>query len=260
VIPARFDYEAPESAEAAVALLAAGDDARVLAGGTWVVPEMQTGASRPALVVDLRSAELSGIEAAGEAVRVGATATYADLIGSPIVRERLPLLHEMALGITGGWAIRSQGTIGGSLAAARPQSDVPAVLVALGAVAHVASAGGERAVPAAELIAGPMRSGLRPGELLTALEIPVQAGPHGYVKLKRGWSSWPIATAAAVARDGALERLVLGGVAGTPVEVDVATLEPQLGEPWEDELAPAAYRAAVAGPIAARAAAKAMGG
>jgi hypothetical protein len=88
----------------------------------------------------------------------------------------------------------------------------------------------------------------------------VQAGPHGYVKLKRGWSSWPIATAAAVARDGTLRRLVLGGVAGTPVEVDLTTRVPAIGERWEDELAPAAYRAAVAGPIAARAAAKATGG
>jgi hypothetical protein len=87
----------------------------------------------------------------------------------------------------------------------------------------------------------------------------VQAGPHGYVKLKRGWSSWPIATAAALAADGVLTRLVLGGVAGRPVEVQPGAV-PDIAEPWEDELAPAAYRAAVAGPIAARAAVKAMGG
>jgi aerobic carbon-monoxide dehydrogenase medium subunit len=259
VIPSHFAYEAPESAAEAAALLAGGD-ARVLAGGTWVVPELCAGVSQPDVVVDLRRAGLGGIESSEATVRIGATATYADVIGSALVRERLPLLHEMARGITGGWAIRSQGTIGGSLAAARPQSDVPAVLVALGAVAHVAGPAGERAVPAAELLVGPMRTGLRAGELLTALEVPVQEGPHGYVKLKRGWSSWPIATAAAIARDGALARLVLGGVSGTPVEVDATTLAPELVEPWEDELAPAAYRAAVAGPIAARAAAKALGG
>lgn len=259
MIPSHFAYELPGGAGEVVALLAGGD-ARVLAGGTWVVPELHTGVSRPAVVVDLRRAGLGAIEPGDGSVRIGATATYTDLIDSALVRERLPLLHEMARGITGGWAIRSQGTIGGSLAAARPQSDAPAVLVALGAVAHVASADGERSVPSAQLLAGPMRTGLRPGELLTALEIPVQEGPHGYVKIRRGWSSWPIATAAAIAGDGVLARLVLGGVAGTPLEVDVTTLVPELGEPWEDELAPAAYRAAVAGPIAARAAAKAMGG
>jgi carbon-monoxide dehydrogenase medium subunit len=258
VIPTRVDYRLPTSAAEAVELLA-GADARVLAGGTWVVPELGSGASRPQRVVDLRRAGLGSITAGEETVLVGATATYADLLGSALVRDRLALLHEMAGGITGGWAIRGQGTIGGSLVAARPPSDAPAVLVALGAVAHVAGPAGERRVPAAELLAGPMRTGLATGELLTALEIPVQAGTHGYCKLKRGASSWPIATAAAIAAGGRVTRLVLGGVAGTPVDVDPDG-GPEIAEPWEDELAPGAYRAAVAGPIAARATAKAMEG
>ncbi|MEA2180654.1 MAG: aerobic carbon-monoxide dehydrogenase medium subunit [Solirubrobacteraceae bacterium] len=252
-------YEAPASAEDATALLAGGD-ARVLAGGTWVVPELGAGTSTPRVVVDLRRAGLGSISGDGDGVRIGATVTYADLIGSPLVREALPLLHEMARGITGGWAIRAQGTIGGSLAAARPASDVPAVLVALGAVAHVASAGGGRTVPTAALLAGPMRTGLEPDELLTAVEIPAQSGTHGYVKLKRGASSWPIATAAALAQDGVVTRLVLGGVAGTPLEVDVARGVPDIEDPWDDELAPGSYRAAVAGPVAARAMRKAIGG
>ncbi len=259
MIPTRFAYEAPGSAADAVALMA-GADARVLAGGTWVVPELGSGASRPGVVVDLRRAGLGTITEGEGTVRIGATATYADLLGSDLVRERLALLHEMAGGITGGWAIRGQGTIGGSLAAARPASDVPAVLVALGAVAHVASADGERAVPAASLLAGPMRTGLARGELLTELEVPVQAGTHGYVKLKRGASSWPIATAAALAQDGVVTRLVLGGVAGTPVEVGPDGGPPEIGEPWDDELAPGSYRAAVAAPLAARAMRKAIGG
>ncbi len=260
MIPTHFAYQAPGSADEAVALLAGGR-ARLLAGGTWVVPEMGAGTSRPDVVVDLRRAGLGAIEERDGSVRVGATATYADLIASAVVRERLPLLHEMAGGITGGWAIRGQGTVGGSLAAARPASDVPAVLVALRAVAHVAGPDGTRAVPAAGLLAGPMRSGLGPQELLTALEIPVQPGTHGYVKLKRGASSWPIATAAALAQDGAVTRLVLGGVAGTPVEVDVAAGgSPAIDDPWDDELAPGSYRAAVAAPVAERAMRKALGG
>jgi aerobic carbon-monoxide dehydrogenase medium subunit len=259
VIPSHFAYEAPGSAEEAVALLAGGQ-ARVLAGGTWVVPELGSGVSAPRVVVDLRRAGLGAIAEREGTVVVGATATYADLIGSALVRERLPLLHEMAQGITGGWAIRGQGTVGGALVAARPQSDAPAVLVALEALARVTGPDGERAVPVADMLAGPMRTGLRAGELLTALEVPAQRGPHGYVKLKRGASSWPIATAAAIARDGALQRLVLGGVSGTPVEVDVTTRVPEIGDAWDDELAPAVYRAAVAGPIAARAAAKATEG
>jgi aerobic carbon-monoxide dehydrogenase medium subunit len=258
VIPHAFAYAAPTGVEDAVALLAE-PGARVLAGGTWVVPELGAGTSRPRLVVDLRRAGLGAIDADGTAVRIGATATYADLIASPVVEERLALLREMALGITGGWTIRGQGTIGGSLVAARPASDVPAVLVALGAVAHVAGGGGTRTAPVAELLVGPMRTGLAPGELLTALEIPVQGGTHGYVKVKRSAGSWPIATAAAIAQDGVVTRLVLGGVAGTPVECGPDGA-PAIDDPWEDELAPGAYRAAVAGPVAARAMRMAIGG
>jgi carbon-monoxide dehydrogenase medium subunit len=261
VIPTRFAYEAPQGADEALAILAEAAAPRVLAGGTWVVPELGSGASRPDVVVDLRRAGLGTIGEGVGTVMVGATATYADLIGSALVRERLPLLHEMAGGITGGWTIRGQGTVGGSLIAARPQSDVPAVLVALGAVAHVANAEGGRTVPVSALLLGPMRTGLARGELLTSLELPVQTGTHGYVKLKRGASSWPIATAAAMAQDGVVTRLVLGGVAGTPVEVgaqDGAATE--IEDPWDDELAPAAYRVAVAAPLAARARRKAIGG
>ena len=153
----------------------------MLAGGTWVVPELGSGVSRPDVVVDLRRAGLGAITEGEGTVVVGATATYADLIGSALVRERLPLLHEMAGGITGGWAIRGQGTIGGSLAAARPQSDVPAVLVALGAVAHVASAAGGRAVPVAGLLAGPMRTGLRARR---AADRAGAAGADGHARLR----------------------------------------------------------------------------
>ena len=115
VIPTRFAYEAPGGADEAVAILGGAAEPRVLAGGTWVVPELGSGASRPDVVVDLRRAGLGTIAEGEGTVMVGATATYADLIGSALVRERLPLLHEMAGGITGGWAIRGQGTIGGSL-------------------------------------------------------------------------------------------------------------------------------------------------
>ena len=102
-------------------------------------------------------------------------------------------------GITGGWAIRGQGTIGGSLVAARRQSDVPAVLVALGARGPRRERGRRaRACPWPGCSPGRCGPACARGELLTALELPVQTGTHGYVKLKRGASSWPIATAAAV--------------------------------------------------------------
>jgi carbon-monoxide dehydrogenase medium subunit len=273
MIVADARYVAPASVEEAVALLSADPTARILGGGTWVVPELSTGASRPGTIVDLRRAGVGEI-LRGVDVFVGAMATYADVLAA----DEVPLLTLMAGGITGGWTIREQGTIGGSLAAARPSSEVPAVLAALGAVAVVWGPDGERRLPAADLVTGALQTGLAHEEVLVALAIPpAPAGQRaGYRKLKRGASSWPIATAAALVTLDAVgvctaATLALGGVAAIPLLVDVAAdlvgaaptperiaaaaarAGAAVVEPWEDVLAPGAYRAAVAAPIARRA-------
>jgi CO/xanthine dehydrogenase FAD-binding subunit len=273
-----FTYSAPTNVAGAVELLATDPEGtRVLGGGTWVVPDLNRGIIAARHVVDLRRAGLSGIQESDGIVRVGATVTYAGLLASPVVRRRAPLLQEMAAGITGGRQITLHGTIGGSAAAARPQSDVPAVLVSLEADVLVLGPDGERRLSAADLFVTAMGTSLQPGEIITAFELgTAREAAHGYVKLKRGGSSWPIATASAqLALD---ERgrctdvsLVLGGVAATPVRVDltadlldeVATDEAlaaaartaarSVPEPWGDVLASARYRAAVVEPVARRA-------
>jgi carbon-monoxide dehydrogenase medium subunit len=275
VIPHGFEYVAPSSVEGCVAALA--DGGRVLAGGTWVLPELSRAESRPGRLVDLRRAGLRGITAVTGGLSLGPMTTYADLLASPLVAEHAPMLATMAGGITGGWALRSQATIGGSLMSARPSSDVPGALVAGGALARVAGPDGERTVPVAELLTGAMRTSLAPGELLTGLEVPSTTGAGtGYVKLKRGGSSWPIATAAAVLHLDDVgvctaAVLVLGGVSATPVRVDAAAVlvgrvpdaaalteaaaraAAAVTDPYDDVLAPGSYRAAVAGPVARRA-------
>jgi carbon-monoxide dehydrogenase medium subunit len=275
VIPHGFEYVAPSSVEDCVAALT--DGGRVLAGGTWVLPELSRSESRPSRLVDLRRAGLRGITAVPGGLSLGPMTTYADLLASPLVAEHVPMLVTMAGGITGGWALRSQATVGGSLMSARPSSDVPGALVAGGALARVAGPDGERVVPVAELLTGAMRTSLSPGELLIGLELPATTGGGtGYVKIKRGGSSWPIATAAAVLRcdDAGVctsAVLVLGGVSATPVRVDAAAVlvgrvpdaaalaeaaaraAAAVTDPYDDVLAPGSYRAAVAGPVARRA-------
>ncbi|MCW2809085.1 MAG: hypothetical protein JWQ93_3040 [Marmoricola sp.] len=274
-----FAYLAAGSLEEAVAALGADPGtSRAVGGGTWVIPECNRGECSPRLLVDLRTAGLDGIRPGDGSIAVGATCTYADLIDSALVARQLPLLHRMATGITGGRQIQNQGTVGGSAVAARPQSDVPAVITAMRATAVVRGLAGERRIPADELFTGAMQSALRPGEVLAALEFPVatERTTVGYHKLKRSAGSWPIATAAAQLTwdEGgrvSAATLVLGGVAETPVPVDVDDLlvgQSTLGEamaevasrasaavtrPWTDELAPGSYRAAVAGPVAQRA-------
>lgn len=273
-----FEYTSATSAEHAAELLAPDPEAtRVIGGGTWVVPEMNRGESLPRRVVDLGRAGMSGVERSNGHVRVGATTSYADVLASDDAQEHLGLLVTMAGGITGGWTIRRQGTLGGSAISARPQSDVPAVVSALGGEAVLRSANGERRIAPAELFAGAMLTSLAPGEILVAFEFPSRSrAGHGYHKLKRSASSWPIATAAALVElDGtgrcSAVALVLGGVSATPLFVDLDDLllgaEPteervaesarragsRVTDPWGDVLAPASYRATVAAPVARRA-------
>jgi carbon-monoxide dehydrogenase medium subunit len=271
VIPSDFTYESPTSVEQAVGLL--GEQSLVLSGGTWAVPAMNRGEVRPGVVVDLRRTGLGEIRLTGATVRIGATCTYADLLASDVVTRHLPLLRTMAAGITGGQQIHNQGTLGGSVAAARPSSDAPAVVVALGARVVIASADGERRVEARDFFHGPERTALGDRDLLVALEFPAAAALRwGYVKLKHGHGSWPIATAAV--RLGSPDEqdratLVLGALAGTPVvvrkvpthtpvtEAEIAEAARQavdaVPELWTDVLASAAYRRAVAPVLAVRA-------
>jgi carbon-monoxide dehydrogenase medium subunit len=265
VIPHRFDYHAPTSAEAAVELL--DGDSVLLGGGTWLVPALGDPGTRVARVIDLRRAGLNGIASRGDRVSLGAMVTYTDLLRSEIVRRHLPLLALVAEGVTGGPQIQNQGTIGGSAGAARPASDIPGALLALGAIATVRGPKGLRAVPAAELWREPFRMTLTADEVLTGFEVPVRQGASGYRKAKCGTSSWPIVNAGALAvldGSGALAELTVavGAAAATPFLLDTADLagaqltgalveeladraRGALTEPWSDELAPAAYRAGV---------------
>lgn len=274
MIPSAFEYLAPDSASEAVSLLAEDPEhTRVLGGGTWLVPDMNRGEATPRRVVDLRRAGIGGVESVDGRVRLGATCTYGELLESSFSA----LLHAMASGVTGGRQIVCQGTLGGSAGAARPQSDVPATLVVLGAEVVILGTAGERRIPASELFAAAMRTSLAADEIIVAFELdPAPGARSGYVKLKRGQSSWPIATAACLLwldGDGRCERvaLALGGVAEVPLLVDVSgplvgtppterslahaagLVRDAVSEPWGDVLAPPEYRKAVAGPVARRA-------
>lgn len=278
MIAAALRYDLPRDLDEALALLSQDPaTTRLLGGGTWLVPELNRGVvNADRRVVDLRRAGLGEIRADGDVIHVGATCSYAALEASELIASRLPLLHAMAVGVTGGRQIRNQGTIGGSVAAARPQSDAPGALCALDAAAVIAGPGGTRRVAVVELLSGAMRTTLRRDEILVGFEIEQPGGGHGYHKLKRAAGSWPIATAAAILRldgDGLIDRatLVLGGVCATPLVVPVADVmaghridddliaaaaqcaADAVTEPWCDELATGRYRAAVAGPVAHRA-------
>jgi CO/xanthine dehydrogenase FAD-binding subunit len=177
---------APDRLRAALIALDGDPAPTVLAGGTDLMVEVNYGHRRPDSVLSLRRvAELRTWRVepgpAGDEVVLGATTTYTTLLG-PELATLLPALAQAARTV-GSPQIRNTGTIGGNLATGSPAGDTLPVLVAHGARVELASVSGRRALPVSEFLLGPKTTGLAPGELLTAVRVPVATGPAEFLKI-----------------------------------------------------------------------------
>ncbi|HLH26320.1 MAG TPA: xanthine dehydrogenase family protein subunit M [Chloroflexota bacterium] len=173
----RFDWVEPRSLEEAhAALREHGDDAKLMAGGTALMLLMRQGLVQPGVIVSLqRVPGLDQIAARDGGIRIGALCTHRRVETHPLVRERFPALHE-TLERVATIRIRNMGTIGGNLAHSDPAQDPPPTLLALGASVQVAGPDGARSIPLDEFFTDYYENALRPGEVLTAIEVPDQAG------------------------------------------------------------------------------------
>jgi carbon-monoxide dehydrogenase medium subunit len=201
MIPGPFSYHRPATLADAVKLLQTlGDDARPLAGGHSLVPMMKLRLATPEHLVDLHGiAALKGVRRDGGRIVIGAMTTQHELLASDEIAESLPILHETALTIADP-QVRYCGTIGGNVANGDPGNDLPALMLALGASYRLEGPGGARDVAASEFYQGAYFTALEPGEILTAVSIPVPAAGHGYAyeKLKRKVGDYATAAAGVV--------------------------------------------------------------
>jgi carbon-monoxide dehydrogenase medium subunit len=221
-----FEYYAPDSLDEALALLAEhGPEAKVIAGGQSLVPLLALRMARPSALVDLRRVPgLDGIEQVGDRLAVGAMTREHVAETSAAVRSQVPLLAH-AMPLIGHPAIRSRGTIGGTLAHADPSAETPAVALALDAVIVARSrALGERSIPAADFFAGFLTTALREDEVVTQVRFPVAEPGTGacFDEVARRHGDFAIAgvaTQVRVAADGriAQARIACIGVADTPL-------------------------------------------
>ena len=182
-----FDYVRAASVADAVALLARhGDGAKLLAGGQSLLPALNLRLSAPSLLIDIgRLPELRGVSVTPTHLRIGAGCTHAALLSDPLVAAHAPLIPR-ALAHVAHPAIRTRGTIGGSLANADPAAELPACALALGAAMVLQGPGGTRTVAADAFFTGLFETALAPGEILVAAEIPLQpAAPWGFAELAR---------------------------------------------------------------------------
>jgi aerobic carbon-monoxide dehydrogenase medium subunit len=201
MIPGPFSYHRPATVADAVKLLSTlGDEARPLAGGHSLVPMMKLRLATPEHLIDLHGIDdLKGIHRNGNKIAIGAMTTQHELLASDEIAKSLPILHETALLIADP-QVRYMGTIGGNVANGDPGNDMPALMLVLDASYHLQGPNGARQVAATEFYQGAYFTALEPGELLTAISIPISAAGHGYAyeKLKRKIGDYATAAAAVV--------------------------------------------------------------
>ncbi len=220
-----FDYYRPESVSEACKLLAQhGARAKVLAGGTDVLPKMKQELLAPGILVSVQDiGGISGIEyVPGKGVVVGAKATHNDLVNSPVLQDRYLSVSEAAHAMANN-QVRNLGTVGGNIVNAVPSADLPPILIALGATVTLVGCKGERTLLLEDFFTGPNRSVIAPDEILTQIVVPDQQTTGStYIKfgLRRSGSLAVVGVAVAVtAQDGILKdvRITLGAVSPTPM-------------------------------------------
>ena len=172
-----FTQHRPATVRQAASLLTKQEEAKLLAGGHTLIPTMKLRLAGPKNLVDLSKVEgLNNIELKGRSLDIGAMTRHVEVANSPVVKEALPALAELASQI-GDPAVRHRGTIGGSLANNDPNADYPAAALGLGATIIT----NKRRISADEFFKGLFETALEPDEIITKVQFP-KVNKAAYVK------------------------------------------------------------------------------
>jgi CO/xanthine dehydrogenase FAD-binding subunit len=217
----QFEYFRPSEIQEAVGILSqAGDRAQILAGGTDLIPWIGEELLFPEVLVDIKGiGELPGIVMGEHDIRIGALVTFSELIDSDLIRQRLPVVFEMARTVASP-GIRNRATLVGNICSAVPSCDAGPVLLVHQAEVMVQSASGERSVPMKEWFLGPRKTALQVGEVVTGVLLPLPERKQNgcYVKLGRyRGEDLAQASVAILALPDDRYRIAFGAVAPTPV-------------------------------------------
>jgi CO/xanthine dehydrogenase FAD-binding subunit len=246
VKPAPFEYTRARSLDEALGALAGDAEAKVLAGGQSLVPMMNMRLARPSRLIDINSiAELAGVVPASDGgLVIGALTRHTELLTSPLVRERSPLLAA-ATAHVGHRAIRNRGTLGGSLAHADPAAELPAAVLALGATLTVAGPRGRRQIAADDFFLGPFATAMAADEIFIEVAVPLPRGASwGFAEVARRAGDFAIAGVCGVLGGPGPERLVAFGADDRPIRLSESETLLHDASALTPEVAAAAARAA----------------
>jgi carbon-monoxide dehydrogenase medium subunit len=246
MIPAEFDYVAPETLDEAIRILDAnGEDAKLLAGGHSLLPLMKLRLAAPALLVDLRQVPgLHGIQREDGSWRIGAMTLHAELERAP----ELGLVSRVA-GTIADRQVRNRGTIGGSLAHGDPAADLPGVLLVAEGNVTLQGAGGKREVQAADLFEDYLQTAVAHGEVLTEIHLPALDGwGFSYHKFNRRSGDWATVAVSAVIKQAGGEcadvRVALTNMGSVPIRAQAVEAALRGGSLRAASIAAAAEHAA----------------
>jgi carbon-monoxide dehydrogenase medium subunit len=246
MIPAAFEYRAPETLEEVIRELQEnGEEAKLLAGGHSLIPLMKLRLAAPALLIDIRKLPgLHGVERQDGHWRVGALTPHAVLENSPEVG-----VVSTVAGTIADPQVRHRGTIGGSLAHGDPASDLPAAMLITDGEVTLQGPDGQRTVAAADLFRDYLETAVGPEEVLTEVRFAALDGyGHAYEKFNRRSEDWAMVAVSVVARvsDGRFEdvRIGLTNMASRPLRATAAEDALRGQEATAESIAAAAEQAA----------------
>ncbi|MBR0755664.1 FAD binding domain-containing protein [Bradyrhizobium jicamae] len=223
--PAKFEYVAPATVDAAVeALRAANGEGKVLAGGQSLLPLLNFRMTRPAVLVDLNGIkDLSFIELRGDRVAIGALTRHREIEQSPLIGSKLPVMAA-AMRYVAHLAIRNRGTIGGSLSHADPAAELPMLSLFYGASLLVQGPSGRRTVAAEDFFVDALTNCLEPEEIVVEIEFPIlQHDGWAFEEVARRFGDFALASIAVSVRRRASTiedvRVAVMGVADTPLRL-----------------------------------------
>jgi carbon-monoxide dehydrogenase medium subunit len=232
--PGPLEYHRPEDMAEAIAMMGEfADDGRVIAGGQSLVPRLRQRLSSVRHLIDIRRIEsITGIRREREALIIGSGTTHGAIERSKLVAETFPVLAAVASSI-GDPAVRSLGTLGGSLAEAAPNADWPAVVMAFGSDVVIANPQGEKRIPPAEFFRSGRSTALEATDLITSVRFRIQPRDTGVAYVRQvdpasGWAVCGVAALVTLDENGAIGRARIAITGMGPVPVRLKAVERSL--------------------------------